>query len=68
MALIQPPYPDELVERCIQIGCPDKGVVLDPFLGSGTTARVALTMGRAAIGIDLSREFCLYSVDQLRNI
>jgi DNA modification methylase len=59
------PYPDELVQRCLQIGCLPGGVVLDPFLGSGTTARVALAMGHHAIGIDLNREFCLYSANQL---
>lgn len=60
------PYPDELVKRCIEIGCPPEGIVLDPFLGSGTTVRVATEMGHSAIGIDLNRDFCLYSVDQLR--
>lgn len=59
------PYPDELVTRCLQIGCPAGGVVLDPFVGSGTTARVAVSMGHPAIGIDLNHEFCLYSANQL---
>ncbi|WP_083891500.1 DNA-methyltransferase [Fibrella aestuarina] len=62
------PYPDELVERCINIGCPEGGKVLDPFLGSGTTARVGLTMNRNVSGIDISEEFCHYSVNQLRSI
>ena len=60
------PYPDELVERCLNIGCPKGGKVLDPFLGSGTTARVALNMERDVVGIDLSSEFCTYSVKQLQ--
>jgi DNA modification methylase len=60
------PFPDELVRRCLQIGCRPKGTVLDPFVGSGTTARVAVTMGHSAIGIDLNREFALYSSRQLR--
>jgi DNA modification methylase len=62
------PYPDELVRRCLEIGCPPSGVVLDPFLGSGTTARVAVKMGHTAVGIELNDEFCCYSVDQLRTI
>ncbi len=62
------PYPDELVQRCLQIGCAPGGVVLDPFLGSGTTARVALAMGHPAIGIDLSRDFCLYSVNEISGL
>jgi DNA modification methylase len=59
------PYPDELVRRCLEIGCAPKGKVLDPFLGSGTTARVSLSMGHPTVGIDLKREFCLYSAKQL---
>ncbi len=59
------PYPEELVRRCLQIGCPPRGVVLDPFLGSGTTMRVALSLGHSAIGIDLKREFALYAVGQV---
>lgn len=59
------PYPDELVKRCIEIGCPADGKVLDPFLGSGTTLRVALEMNHSAIGIELNRDFCLYTVKQL---
>jgi hypothetical protein len=52
------PYPRELVRRCVAAGCPDGGVVLDPFVGGGTTMSVALDMGRSAIGIELSGEFC----------
>ena len=59
------PYPDELVERCLSIGCPNDGVVLDPFVGSGTTMTVALKNGRSAIGIDISRVFCDYILDHL---
>lgn len=62
------PYPDELVARCLQIGCPKGGVVLDPFVGSGTTARVANSMGYEAIGVDLNREFCLHAVNQLQTV
>ena len=35
-------FPDELVQRCLDIGCPPNGRVLDPFAGTGTTLRVAL--------------------------
>ncbi len=62
------PYPDELVKRCLEIGCCPEGTVLDPFAGSGTTIRVALAMGHSAIGIELNREFCLYAVEQLSSI
>jgi DNA modification methylase len=54
------PYPDELVERCLDIGCPKEGIVLDPFVGSGTTMRVALKSKRNVIGIELNPDFCSY--------
>jgi DNA modification methylase len=59
------PFPDELVERCLAIGCKPGGTVLDPFVGSGTTARVSVRSGRPAIGIDLNREFCEYAIRSL---
>lgn len=59
------PYPDELVSRCLDIGCPENGVVLDPFAGSGTTMSVALNSGRTAIGVDISEDFCKYILENL---
>ena len=58
-------FPDELVDRCLRIGCIEGGLVLDPFLGAGTTIRVATNNGHSAIGIDLNREFCEYAVQML---
>lgn len=51
-------FPEALVELPIRATCPRGGTVLDPFVGSGTTAVVALRLGRKAIGIDASAE-CL---------
>ena len=62
------PFPDEVVERCLEMGCPEGGWVLDPFAGSGTTVRVALASGRPATGIDLNPSFCDYMVGQLRSL
>jgi DNA modification methylase len=59
------PFPDELVERCLRVGCPPGGTVLDPFAGSGTVLRVALSTGHPATGIDLSEKFCRFMADQL---
>lgn len=61
-------FPDELVERCLAMGCPPSGRVLDPFAGGGTTLRVALGSGRSAVGIDLSPAFCNFMVEQLRTL
>ena len=59
------PFPDELVGRCLEAGCPENGIVLDPFIGSGTTIRVANAMGMSGLGIDLNRDFCEYAVKAL---
>ena len=47
-------YPPKLVETCLLAGCPEGGIVLDPFMGSGTTGVVASQMGRHFIGIELN--------------
>lgn len=50
-------YPQELIAPCILAGCPQGGVVLDPFMGSGTTAIVASKLGRDYVGIELNQEY-----------
>lgn len=50
-------FPPELIETPILAGCPEQGIVLDPFLGSGTTAIVALKLGRKFVGIELNPAF-----------
>jgi site-specific DNA-methyltransferase (cytosine-N4-specific) len=47
-------FPTALAERCIRAGCPQGGIVLDPFAGSATTGLAARAMGRHAICLDLS--------------
>lgn len=51
-----PPFPDELVRRAIVATTQPGEVVLDPFVGHGTTVRVARNLGRRAIGVDLYPE------------
>ncbi len=51
-------FPESLVETCLAAGSPAGGVVLDPFLGSGTTAVVARRLGRHFIGIDCVKAYC----------
>ncbi len=50
-------YPEQLVEFPIEVGCPLGGVVLDPFMGSGTTAIVALKKNRSYLGIELNPKY-----------
>lgn len=47
-------FPEELANRCIAAGCPDGGLVLDPFMGAGTTAVAAKHQEKHYIGIDLN--------------
>jgi len=47
-------FPSELIEPCILAGAPLGGIVLDPFMGSGTTAQVAQDLGRQYIGCELN--------------
>lgn len=49
--------PQDLVEPCVKAGCPEGGVVLDPFAGSGTTLVVASKLNRSAIGIELNPDY-----------
>ncbi len=51
-------FPEKLAEICIQAGCPPGGIVLDPFVGSGTAAVVAQRIGREFVGIDSNFEYC----------
>lgn len=51
------PYPEDLVKTPIVLTCPPKGIVLDPFSGTGTTNYVATLLNRRSIGIDMSKEY-----------
>lgn len=51
-------FPNELAERCILCGTAEGDIVLDPFVGSGTSCRVANRYGRQYIGIDLNPAYC----------
>lgn len=50
-------YPPDLIEPCIMAGCPEGGVVLDPFFGAGTTGLVAERLGRQWIGCELNPDY-----------
>ena len=47
-------FPSDLIEPCILAGAPVGGIVLDPFMGSGTTAQVAQNLGRQYLGCELN--------------
>jgi site-specific DNA-methyltransferase (adenine-specific) len=50
-------FPEALIEPCVKAGCPPGGVVLDPFMGSGTTAVVCRRLGRHFLGFELIPEY-----------
>lgn len=50
-------FPVDIPLRCIAAGCPEGGVVLDPFSGAATTGLAARQLGRSYVGIDLNPEF-----------
>lgn len=50
-------YPSELIEPCVLAGCPLDGVILDPFIGTGTTAMVAKIYSRNFIGFEINQEY-----------
>jgi site-specific DNA-methyltransferase (adenine-specific) len=58
-------FPEKLVELCILAGCPEYGIVLDPFIGSGTTAVVAQRLGRKYLGIDINPKYCEMARERL---
>jgi DNA modification methylase len=51
------PYPEDLCKIPILATCPEEGIVLDPFCGTGTTNLVAFHFGRKSVGIDRSDEY-----------
>jgi site-specific DNA-methyltransferase (adenine-specific) len=61
-------YPEELIETPIKAGCPENGIVLDPFFGSGTTGLVALKQNKNFIGIELNPEYIKLAEKRLEQI
>lgn len=59
------PFPVELIERII--GSTNAQIVLDPFMGSGTTAIAAMNLGRDWIGIELSKKYCDMADERVKN-
>ena len=51
------PYPSDLCRTPIILTCPPNGIVLDPFVGTGTSCLVAMNYNRKSIGIDIANEY-----------
>lgn len=62
------PYPVDICRIPILATCPEPGIVLDPFCGTGTTLLAASQMGRNGIGIDISETYVEMTKARLRNL
>lgn len=58
-------FPPKLAEICMIAGCPKGGIILDPFVGSGTVGFVALMQDRKYIGIELNEEYCKLAMKRI---
>ena len=61
-------FPEELVKTCLLAGTSEGEIVLDPFMGSGTTAVVAKTLGRHFVGIELLPRYAEMTISRLKGI
>lgn len=61
-------FPEQLAERCIMAGCQKGGIVLDPFMGSGTVAVVAKKLGRKFVGFEINQEYIDIANKRLKGI
>ena len=61
-------YPEALLRIPILSTCPEGGIVLDPFNGTGTTVSAAIKLGRRGVGIDLSPQYIQTSRERLNQI
>lgn len=59
-------FPPDLIEPCVMAGAPKCGIVLDPFMGSGTTAQVAQNLGRKYLGCELNKDYEQLQKDRLK--
>ncbi len=59
-------FPVAVIRELIRLLCPAGGMVLDPYLGSGSTMVAALQEARSCIGIDISLEYCLDAQKRIR--
>lgn len=58
-------FPEKLVEPCILAGCPEGGIVLDPFAGSGTTGVVAKRLGRNFVGVEINPQYRRMAIERI---
>lgn len=60
-------FPEELILPCVLAGCPKGGLILDPFMGAGTTALVAMSHGRDFTGFELNPKYIKIANNRLKS-
>lgn len=60
-------FPDTLIEPCVLAGCPENGIILDPFMGAGTTGMVAKRHNRNYVGIELNADYIKIAEKRINN-
>lgn len=61
-------YPEKLIDRIILAGTNENDIVLDPFMGSGTTAVVAKKLNRQFLGYETMPEYCKIAQNRLSKV
>lgn len=59
-------YNDELIRKPVLAGCPEGGIIYDPFMGTGSTAEAALRANRNFIGSEMSEKYCKIADERLK--
>lgn len=60
-------FPNELIEKFVKGFSNPDDIIFDPFIGSGTTAEMALKHNRKCIGIEIREDYCEIAVDRIKN-
>ena len=61
-------FPVQVIREIIRMLCPPEGVVLDPYMGSGSTMAAALLENRSCTGIEISREYCETALNRVSHV
>ena len=61
-------YPESIISDLINLLTPPHAIVLDPYIGSGTTGVSAKKLNRHFIGIDINPEYCVFATERIKNI
>lgn len=60
--------PLEIIERIVKASCPEQSVVLDPFMGTGTTAAACIKLNRNYIGFEVNSIYCKIIKERIKRI